>query len=171
MATITAVLLIGSTFGSLFPPDAAAAKRKRGPVVQPDLRILAVTASPDPYTPGRGVLEFKVEIELPKDLNDGAILEVSSLISSPSMSSMRFLSVRQPMALQPVESTPVTESADPPKGRVRIMLTWDGMDQSKQLVEHGRYQYEIRAKLLAAGDNGPRTHMSAWPKRGAIAVR
>jgi hypothetical protein len=45
------------------------------------------------------------------------------------------------------------------------------MDQSKQLAESGRYQYEIRAKLLALGENGPRTQMNSWPKRGTLTVK
>ncbi|MBA2251416.1 MAG: hypothetical protein H0W13_01735 [Nitrospirales bacterium] len=45
------------------------------------------------------------------------------------------------------------------------------MDQSKELVGTGTYDYEIRAKLLAVGEHGVRTHMNAWPKRGRLALK
>ena len=154
---------------TMVPIHAVAAKRKRGPVIPPDLKILSVMIAPAPYAPGQGTLDFTIEIELPKDTDRHLMLEVSTLISSPSMRSMRFLSNRQPLDNQARE---VSASPSPTKKpRLEVTLTWDGMDQSKELVGAGTYDYEIRAKLLAVGENGVRTHMNAWPKRGTLALK
>ncbi|MBM4124740.1 MAG: hypothetical protein FJ246_07290 [Nitrospira sp.] len=152
--------------------SATEAEAKRKPVqhVQPDLRILSVTASPESYSPQDGSLDFAIEVELPKDLDGATILEVSSLISSPSKRSMRFLSNRQPAGTPTTQALP---QALPPgsKPRLAVTLTWDGTDQTRQAVEHGKYNYEVRAKLLAVGEKGPRTKMVSWPKRGIIEVK
>ncbi|OGW67474.1 MAG: hypothetical protein A3H49_03490 [Nitrospirae bacterium RIFCSPLOWO2_02_FULL_62_14] len=120
-----------------------------------------MTLSPDAYVPGQGVLEVSVEIEIPTYLDGGLLLEVSSLISSPSKRSMRFLSSRQPVAMLPADSA----------SRMTVTLTWDGKNQHEQVVGAGRYAYEIKAKLLAVGEKGPRTLMNSWPKRGVIEVK
>lgn len=52
-----------------------------------------------------------------------------------------------------------------------VTLTWDGTDQSRQLVDRGKYAYEVRAKLLAVGEKGPRTQMVSWPTRGVVEVK
>ena len=140
---------------------APAADAKRPPAPEPDLRIVRVTLSPDAYVPGQGVLEGSVYIEIPTYLDGGLLLEVSSLISSPSKRSMRFLSSRQPVAMLPADSA----------SRMTVTLTWDGKNQHEQVVGAGRYAYEIKAKLLAVGEKGPRTLMNSWPKRGVIEVK
>lgn len=211
------VVLLGSVaVGVLLHTDVAHAKRKQVQGDQPDLRIVAVTASPEPYSPGAGSLNFTIEVELPKDLDGATILEVSSLISSPSKSSLRFLSNRQPVKVPPPTdsaaeaqppqaeppvdvggATPQGPPADTPtnqafdlegdeKGsrvgvggesprpsptRISVTLTWDGTDQTKQVVGNGKYGYEVRAKLLAIGENGLRTERVSWPKRGTLSVK
>lgn len=55
--------------------------------------------------------------------------------------------------------------------RIAVTLTWDGRDQTKQVVINGKYGYEVRAKLLVVGENGPRTLMVSWPKHGTLEVR
>jgi len=147
-----------------------AAKRKSGPVKQPDLRIVTLDVSPAAYSPQSGNLSFAVEVELPKDLDGMLLLEVSSLISSPSKRSMRFLSSRQPVDHQG-EPVSTADGSHQTKRRVDIKLIWDGMDQSKQAVPKGTYSYEVRAKLLTVGDSGPRTQMVSWPKRGTFTVK
>lgn len=149
--------------------QAFAAKRKRGPVIPPELKIVSVMIAPPSYVPGQGTLDFTIEIELPKETEQHLLLEVSTLISSPSMRSMRFLSSRQSIDKpeHAVSAAPITNS----KPRIEVLLTWDGMDQSKELAGTGIYDYEIRAKLLAVGENGVRTHMNAWPKRGTLALK
>ena len=77
--------------------SAPAAEAKRRPVAEPDLRIVQVTMSSANYVPGQGMLDVAVEVELPSDLDGDTLLEVSTLISSPSKRSMRFLSARQPV--------------------------------------------------------------------------
>jgi hypothetical protein len=154
---------------TMVPVHAVAAKRKRGPVIPPELKIISVIIAPASYAPGQGTLDFTIEIELPNDTDRQLLLEVSTLISSPSMRSMRFLSNRQSLDKQE-RGVSAAASMDS-KPRVKVVLTWDGMDQSKELVGPGTYDYEIRAKLLTAGENGVRTHMNAWPKRGRLALK
>ncbi|HJU03928.1 MAG TPA: hypothetical protein VJ692_02170 [Nitrospiraceae bacterium] len=167
-ASLFPILLTVLSFAFPFQPDVTAAKRKPAPIKPPELRIVTVTASPEPYIAGDGTVNFNVEVELPKDFEEGTLLEVSSLISSPSMSSMRFISARQPMS-SPDDVIATASSSMKP--RVSVTLTWDGMDQAKQQVEGGRYHYEIRAKLLTVRENVPRTLMNAWPKRGSLLVK
>ena len=164
IAIVCLVILI-----MVLPAQAFAAKRKRGPVIPPELKIVSVIIAPSSYAPGQGTLDFTIGIELPKETERHLLLEVSSLISSPSMRSMRFLSSRQSIDKPEhgVSAAPIANS----KSRIEVLLTWDGLDQSKELVGTGTYDYEIRAKLLAVGENGVRTHMNAWPKRGTLAVK
>lgn len=166
-------MLVSSVLMGVLSAEAADAKRRPVQRPEPDLRIVAVTASPEPFSPGTGSLDLAVEVELPKELNGATLLEVSSLISSPSKRSMRFISSRQAVAVQSASDPPPTAQtgADSPPSRIVVKLNWDGTDQTKQLVEHGRYHYEVRAKLLAVGENGPRTQMLSWPKRGTLEVK
>ena len=148
-------------------PGAASAKTKpaKGPRPEPELKILELKISPNPYTVSAGSLEFSALVQLPKELNGATILEVSSLVSSPSKTSIRFLSLRK--ALEVPAATPI--SNDPPK--VSMLLTWDGMDHTKSPAEAGTYHFELRAKLLSNGEKGPRTLMVSWPKRGTLEVK
>ncbi|MGH7228672.1 MAG: hypothetical protein ACREIH_05590 [Nitrospiraceae bacterium] len=166
-------MLLGSALVGLLSAESADAKRKPVQRPEPDLRIVAVTASPEPYSPGTGSLELAVEVEMPKELNGAPLLEVSSLISSQSKRSMRFLTSRQAVNAQSTLDPPpkAETAADSAPLRIVVKLTWDGTDQTKQLVERGRYYYEVRAKLLVAGENGPRTQMVSWPKRGTLEVK
>jgi len=138
---------------------------KQKPARTPDLRILEVSVYPLPYLPTAGVLELAVEVELPSDVNGTSVLEVSSMISSASKHSFRFLSIRRAVE----SSTPSDQNEGKP--RILVTLTWDGTDQAMRQVERGKYSYEIRAKLFAVSDDGPRTQMVSWPKRGTIDVR
>jgi hypothetical protein len=104
-------------------------------------------------------------VQLPKELNGATLLEVSSFITSPSKNSLRFLTTRKP--LDPHAAS--TDGATPPQ--ITVVLTWDGLDQKQLASGAGRYQFEVRAKLLANGEKGPRTQMVSWPKRGAIEVK
>ncbi len=144
------------------------AKPKPAKTKPPDLRIVTVIFSPEPFSLTSGALELAVEVELPADVNGATILEVSSFISSPSRRFMRFLSDRQPLEF-PVEA----EQAEAPGGKPRVLvkLIWDGTDQARQPVMSGLYRYEVRAKLLAVGESGPRTQMVSWPKRGTLEVK
>ncbi|MGH7164559.1 MAG: hypothetical protein ACREIS_03420, partial [Nitrospiraceae bacterium] len=59
-------------------------------------------------------------------------------------------------------SGPGHESPESRDLRMTITLTWDGNDQTGQRVQQGRFDYEVRAKLLVVGENGPRTQMVSW---------
>jgi len=115
---------------------------------------LAASAKSKPHRAPRPEPELKI-----LDLN------VSSLITSPSKNSFRFLTTRKP--LEPHAAS--TDGAAPPQ--VSVLLTWDGLDQKKNPSGAGLYQFEVRAKLLANGEKGPRTQMVAWPKRGTVEVK
>jgi len=292
----TVALLVCLTVWVLLNGAPAEAKRKQTPVVPADLNILSVAVSPESFAPGEGTVTFTIEVELPKELAGSTLLEVSSLISSPSKSSLRFLISRQPVGPGGVAAGPPPaqvgvggvpsgppstqvgpggESAGPPPGekgpgggrgpvaepgatdvgdetanrpgpvahvpapptpsaeqalggartdadtspsplrepvitpeapsvgeaasgataggpspapdeslgepereapesrddRITITLTWDGNDQTGQRVQQGRFDYEVRAKLLVVGENGPRTQMVSYPKRGTIEVK
>jgi hypothetical protein len=147
-------------------PLVASAKSKspRAPRPEPELKILDLNVSPNPYTISSGSLQFSALVQLPKELDGATLLEVSSFITSPSKNSLRFLTART--ALEP--HTASTGSASP---QVSVLLTWDGLDHNKIPSVAGLYQFEVRAKLLANGEKGPRTQMVSWPKRGAIEVQ
>jgi len=151
----------------LWAPPAASAKAKphQAPRPEPELKILDLKVSPNPYTISSGSLQFSALVQLPKELNGATLLEVSSFITSPSKNSLRFLTTRTP--LKPHAAS--TDGAVPPQ--VSVLLTWDGLDQKKIPSGAGLYQFEVRAKLLANGEKGPRTQMVSWPKRGTIEVK
>lgn len=163
----TTGLVLGCILGLviLSPLDGyAKTKPPRVPRPEPELKILDLHIAPTPYEAGNGPLEFSVNVQLPKELNGATVLEVSSLISSPSKTSLRFLTHRQ--ALQP-------QSIKPGEARtmIPIRLSWDGHDHRKQLAGPGTYAYEVRIKLLANGEKGLRTMLVAWPKRGELTVK
>ena len=148
------------------PPSASAkSKPHHAPRPEPELKILDLNVSPNPYTISSGPLLFSALVQLPKELDGATLLEVSSFISSPSKNSLRFLTVRKP--LEPHAAS--TDGAAPP--RIAVLLTWDGLDQKKIPAGAGLYNFDVRAKLLANGEKGPRTQMVAWPKRGTVEVR
>ena len=148
------------------PADASAkSKTQRAPRPAPELKILTLDVSPDPYLIASGSLQFSAVVQLPKELDGATLLEVSSFITSPSKNSLRFLTTRT--ALQPHQAS--TSGATPPQ--VSVLLTWDGLDQKKIQAGTGPYQFEVRAKLLANGERGPRTQIVSWPKRGMIEVK
>lgn len=171
-ALAVAMILAGATNHEV----SAATKRKPAYRAEPDLRIVSVSASPEPYAAGFGSLDLAIEVELPSDLEGATLLEVSSLISSPSKRSLRFLANRQPVGPPPPgTSSPPSGQGAPSSAaapqRIVVTLSWDGTDQTRQLVADGQYHYEVRAKLLGKGENGPRTQMVSWPKRGKIEVK
>ena len=143
--------------------DSTRTRRLRLPQYQSKADDLKI--SPNPYTTSGGFVEFSTLVQLPRELNGANILEVSYLVSSPSKTSIRFLSVRKPL-----ESASGSQDASEP-ARVSVFLTWDGLDHTKAPAEAGLYSYELRAKLLSNGEKGPRTQMVSWPKRGTLEIR
>lgn len=151
----------------LWAPSSAAAKAKphQAPRAEPEFRILDLNVSPNPYLISSGSLQFSASVQLPKELSGASLLEVAALITSPSKNSLRFLTTRTP--LDPHSAA--TDGTVPPQ--ISVVLTWDGLDQKKVPSEAGLYHFEVRAKLLANGEKGPRTQLVSWPKRGTIEVK
>ena len=160
---------------SLFQPEDADGKRRKRRRVEPPLRIVSINLSPETYVVGNGSLDFDIEVAIPPGTDGSTILEVSSLISSRSKRHLRFLAKRIPIGSQGgAESETDSESADvaeqAPPARITVTLTWDGTDQNREPVVAGRYDYVIRAKLLAMKESGPRTQMLSWKKKGKLRV-
>ena len=149
-----------------FPLTESFAKDKpsRAPRPEPELKIIDLNIAPMPYTQGNGPVQFSVTVQLPREIDRALILEVTSLISSPSKTSLRFLTHRQPI---PITSTRNGEQERP---KVVVELQWDGQDHRKQVAGAGTYAYEVRTKLLANSEKGLRTLTVAWPKRGTLEV-
>ncbi len=183
--SLVGLLLTVGLAGSLEPlpvgPDVAWAAKKGGstPRKEPELKIIDVSIRPVPYAPQQGDLEFGITVDLPPDVERAALLEVTALISSPSRSSLRFLSYRHSieplLGIAGIEGRAAQKTGATDKKarapRVRITLTWDGTDHTKQAVSPGTYHYELRAKVIGKGDNTPRTLTVSWPKRGTLAVK
>lgn len=157
----------------------AARKSRAAPRKEPDLRIVDVRIKPVPYVPSRGELQFALAIDLPPEVERTALLEVTCLLSSPSKTSLRFLTSRQPIApmLEAIgHQTPHPSPAGEhhsrgPSPRVTVTLNWDGKDHTRQETQAGQYRYELRAKIIGDGDNTPRTLTVSWPKRGTMDVK
>jgi hypothetical protein len=166
----TIIALVLAVLLGCGPDGFAKTKHKSAPRPEPELKILELRASPIPYRPQEGAFHFSARVQLPKEVDETLMLEVSALLTSPSMTSLRFLSDRQPIhAHTPAATTGGTPDA--PQKHVQIELTWDGLDHNRQPAPPGPYEYEVRAKLLSNGDKGQRTQMLSWPKRGTFAVR
>ncbi|HEX2054960.1 MAG TPA: hypothetical protein VHF07_00610 [Nitrospiraceae bacterium] len=170
---VSAFLLFILFFPVAAQDVAAKTKHKNTPVREPDLKIVNLTIAPIPYVSNRGPLDFTVVVQLPKEVDGSLVLEVSSLVTSASMTSLRFLTSRQPIA-DHQSGTIIAGSAvngEPEPKRVRIQLSWDGLDHNKQPAPPGSYEYVVRAKLLSNGEKGQKTQMSSWPKRGVFTVK
>ncbi|MBM4138101.1 MAG: hypothetical protein FJ244_01255 [Nitrospira sp.] len=155
--------LLGLCFLILFPIDGVAKENpSRSPRPEPELKIVQLNIAPMPYTVGNGPLQFDVTVQLPKEMKNATLLEVTALISSSSKASLRFLTHRQSVEDYPAVTGKHEQS------KVSITLLWDGQDHRNQQASVGIYSYEIRIKLLTNGDSGPRTMMVAWPKRGTV---
>jgi hypothetical protein len=124
------------------------------------LKIVEITISPSPYEIGTGDLSLSIVVRLPRQLKGADLLEFTALISSPSRSSMRFLTQRMPLS----QPNPQVSS------HVHTTLFWDGKDQTQTPVSSGTYQYEIRAKLMAQEGDGPRTKMESPRSHGTVEV-
>jgi hypothetical protein len=148
--------------------DAGHAARPKPKPKPPDLKILSVDPVPLPFIPAVTPLTFRITVELPKTIPDDALLDVSTLITSASRSSLRLLTTRQflPNVLGATDIQP-----DTPR-RVEIVQIWDGMDNRERLVAEGFYDYQVQVKLMVMSKTGlPLTKMNAWKKRGNFRVK
>ncbi|MCS6897357.1 MAG: hypothetical protein NZM29_05230, partial [Nitrospira sp.] len=141
------LFLCFSVFGAI--DGEARPKPDRIPRQEPELKIVDLKIDPVPFEPGNGPLQIMVTVQLPKELDGASILEVTSLISSPSKTSIRFLSHRQPVEV------PQADDGVADRPRLSVELFWDGQDHRKQQAAAGVYSYEVRTKLLADGEKGP----------------
>ena len=153
---ITLVTLLA--FG--LAPAALDAKRKK-PTPKPPLKIVDITTSPVPFAPGHAPMAITVTVELPENVDQFDLLEVSSLISVPTRRSVRFLASRQPL------NTVVIEDGKP---HVKTTLLWDGKDQTRQHVPQGTYTYEARAKLMAHEEGFTKAKIVSPFARGTLDV-
>jgi hypothetical protein len=135
----------------------------------PDLKILSVESAPVPFVlPSDTPLILTIMVELPKTLPDDALLDVTTMITSTSRYSIRLITSRQMLTdtAEPIQGTQV----DGPR-TVEIVQAWDGTDHTKRVVTEGTYDYQVQAKLMVVGKDGPLTRATAWKKRGNIEVR
>jgi hypothetical protein len=144
---------------------AAKAKPKGRP---PALKILSVDPTPLPFIVTKHPLTLTITVELPKTLPEEALLDVTTLITSPSRSSIRLLTSRQTLT-DGIAADAVPGDGDP--RRIEIIQTWDGTDHTKSIVADGIYDYQVQAKLMVVGKNGPVTKEMSWRKRGTVEVR
>ncbi len=159
------LILCGGLIAFFSADSFAKVKPPRVPRPEPELKIVGLNIAPTPYTLRNGPLQFSVTVQLPKEVDGSTILEVTSLISSPSKTSLRFLTHRQPI------NASMIADRETERSKVSVELAWDGQDHRKQLAGVGTYSYEVRTKLLASGEKGLRTVMVAWPKRGTLEVK
>lgn len=134
----------------------------------PNLKILSVDPTPLPFVVTERPLTLTIMVELPKTLPEEALLNVTTLITSPSKSSIRVLESRQPLTDKTVTDAAI-ENGNP--RRIEVVQVWDGTDQTKRVVSDGTYNYQVVAKLMAPGKNGPLTRETSWKRRGSFEVR
>ena len=145
----------------LTAPDALDAKRKKRTYQSP-LKIINVTPSPVPFIPGpESSLALAVTVELPASLEGIDVIEVSSIISSLSKKSIRFLFDRQSL-----DNLAMVNG----KLRKRLILLWNGKDQNHQYVSPGKYAYTVRAKLMAEKKGFVQSKIVSLFKRGTLDV-
>jgi hypothetical protein len=134
----------------------------------PNLKILSVDPTPLPFVVTERPLTLTIMVELPKTLPEEAILNVTTLITSPSKSSIRVLE-----SLHPLTDKTVTDAAleNGSPRRIEVVQVWDGTDQTKRVVSDGTYNYQVVAKLMAPGKNGTLTRETSWKRRGSFEVR
>lgn len=144
---------------------AAKAKAKGRP---PDLKILSVDPTPLPFVVTEHPLTLTIMVELPKTLPEEALLNVTTLITSPSKSSIRVLESRQTLT-DKILTDARLENGEP--RRIEVLQIWDGTDHTKRVVSDGTYDYQVQAKLMVLGKNGPLTRETSWRRRGSFAVR
>ena len=154
--------LIGSGDGLT---HAAKPKAKAKP---PDLKVLSVYPAPLPFVLSEAPLTLTIMVELPQTVPDEALLDVTTLITSPSKFSIRLLTNRQMVAGKDAPDAG-DKNGDP--RLIEIVQTWDGTDHEKRVVADGIYDYQVQAKLMVPGKNGPLTRVTAWKKRGTFEVK
>src|SRR5438132_11078873 len=106
---------------SLDAPSHAATDKPKGKF--PDLKILSVEATPVPFFLNEHPLTLTITVTLPKSIPDDALLDVTTLITSPSKTSFRLLTNRQAVASNAATGADGAKSLP---SQVQVMQTWDG---------------------------------------------
>jgi hypothetical protein len=164
--TVRTILLAALVTGA---SDAAAAKPKAKVKAPPDLKIVSIETAPRPYIPSITPLTVTIMVELPKIIPDDAVLDVTTFITSPSRSSFRLLTSRQPVSGNSKDGPDLDPHA--PR-RLEIVQNWDGLDSNDRIISEGFYAYQVQAKLMVPNKSGaPLTRITAWKKRGNIEVK
>ncbi|MFZ3015104.1 MAG: hypothetical protein WA045_15485, partial [Nitrospira sp.] len=90
MRRLLGLLTLCASLMAVFPAESLSKEKPpRVPRPEPQLKIVGLNIAPTPYELGNGPLQFSVTVQLPKEVDGSTILEVTSLISSPSKSSLR----------------------------------------------------------------------------------
>ena len=168
MRTVAVALAIGAGLlvGSVEAPSHAADARTKGKF--PDLKIRSVGATPMPFFLNEHPLTLTITVELPKSVPTAALLDVTTLITSPSKMSIRLLTNRQAVAS---DAKAGADGAKSVPRLVEVVQTWDGTDHTKHIVADGMYDYQVQAKLMMPGKNSPLTREASLKKRGKFEVR
>jgi len=168
MRTVAVALAfsVGLLAMSLEVPSHAFTVKPRGKF--PELKILSVEAVPAPFFLNEHPLTLTITVALPKSVPGDALLDVTTLITSPSRTSFRLLTSRQAVA---GDATAGTNGAKSVPLQVQVMQSWDGTDHTRRLVADGLYDYQVQAKLLVPGKNGPLMREASLKKRGKFEVR
>ena len=148
--------------------DLSYAGKAKAKVKAPALKIVSVRIAPLPFVLHGTPFTFTILVELPKEIPQDALLDVSTLITSASRSSFRLLNSRQILAQTYTNGAlePVTQR------HVEIVQTWDGVDNNDRIAPEGLYDYQVQAKLMVTGKSGARlTRMTAWKKKGNFEVK
>src|SRR3989442_13010776 len=169
MRTVAVALAIsvGVLATSLHAPSHAASTKVKGKF--PDLKILSVEATPMPFFLNEHPLTLTITIALPKSVPGDALLDVTTLIPSPSKTSFRLLTNRQAVAN---DAAAGADGAKSIPRLIQVVQTWDGTDHTKRVVADGMYDYEVQAKVMVQGKrNGPLMRAAWLKKRGKFEVR
>ena len=165
-AAVALAISVGLLATSLEVPSHAFTVKPRGKF--PELKILSVEAAPAPFFLNEHPLTLTITIALPKSVPGDALLDVTTLITSPSRTSFRLLTSRQAVA---GDAAAGTNGAKSVPLQVQVMQSWDGTDHTRHLVADGLYDYQVQAKLLVPGKNGPLMREASLKKRGKFEVR
>ena len=144
------------------------AAKPTAPVRTPDLKILSVNPAPLPFVVAEHSLRLTIMVELPKTLPEEALLNVTTIITSPSKSSIRVLESHQALTDKTVPDVTIENGT---LRRIEIVQVWDGTDYTKRVVSGGIYTYQVQAKLMVPGKNGPLMRETSWKRRGSLEVR
>src|SRR5437879_12419916 len=126
---VAIAISVGVLATSLHAPSHAASAKIKGKF--PDLKILSVEATPVPFFLNEHPLTLTITVTLPKSIPDDALLDVTTLITSPSKTSFRLLTNRQAVASNAATGADGAKSLP---NQVQAMQTWHGPDPPKHHV-------------------------------------